>query len=318
MNELIGINTLEVTENREISDALYKRFIAYIDAKPKTIQTYSRALKQFFNYLSINGISNPTREDILNFRDGIKKDHKATTVQNYIVAVRLFFQWTEQEGIYKNVAEKIKGATISKDHKKDYLTSKQVKDILSNIDLSNISGLRDYAILALMITGGLRTIEVSRANINDLRTLGDNTVLFVQGKGQDEKTEYVKIPHQVEQSIRDYLKKVGTINNDRPLFASTSNNNKGQRMTTRSISGIVKTRLQQSGYNSERLTAHSLRHTAGTLNLLNGGTLEETQQLLRHTNINTTMIYLHHLERANNQSEERIANAIFKELKIEH
>lgn len=73
----------------------------------------------------------------------------------------------------------------------------------------------------------------------------------------------------------------------------------------------MKTRLKQSGFNSERLTAHSLRHTAGTLNLLNGGTLEETQQLLRHNNINTTMIYLHHLEQANNQSEERITNSIF-------
>jgi len=82
-------------------------------------------------------------------------------------------------------------------------------------------------------------------------------------------------------------------------------------MTTRSISGIVKDRFTGAGYDSERLTAHSLRHTAGTLNLLNGGTLEETQQLLRHSNINTTMIYLHHLDRAKNNSEARIAAAIF-------
>ena len=95
------------------------------------------------------------------------------------------------------------------------------------------------------------------------------------------------------------------------LFVSTSNNNKGQRLTTRSISGIVKKRLKAAGYTSNRLTAHSLRHTAGTLNLMNGGTLEETQQLLRHSNINTTMIYLHHLERENNQSEKRIADALF-------
>ena len=94
------------------------------------------------------------------------------------------------------------------------------------------------------------------------------------------------------------------------LFVSTSNNNKGQRLTTRSISGIVKKRLKAAGYTSNRLTAHSL-HTAGTLNLMNGGTLEETQQLLRHSNINTTMIYLHHLERENNQSEKRIADALF-------
>jgi len=73
----------------------------------------------------------------------------------------------------------------------------------------------------------------------------------------------------------------------------------------------VKKAFKASGYDSDRLTAHSLRHTAGTLNLLNGGSLEDTQQLLRHSNINTTMIYLHHIDRAKNQSEERIAGALF-------
>jgi integrase/recombinase XerC len=95
-----------------------------------------------------------------------------------------------------------------------------------------------------------------------------------------------------------------------PLFAGVGNRNAGGRLTTRSISGIEKGALVSAGLNSDRLTAHSLRHTAATLNLLNGGTLEETKQLLRHTNINTTLIYAHALERANNQSEARIEAAL--------
>lgn len=82
-------------------------------------------------------------------------------------------------------------------------------------------------------------------------------------------------------------------------------------MTTRSISRIAKTRLVSAGLESSRLTGHSLRHTAATLNLLAGGTVEETQQLLGHANINTTLIYSHALERAKNNSEDRIAKAIF-------
>ena len=69
--------------------------------------------------------------------------------------------------------------------------------------------------------------------------------------------------------------------------------------------------MRRAGYDSDRLTAHSLRHTAATLNLLAGGTLQETQQLLRHSSINTTTIYAHNLDRAQSKSEERIANAIF-------
>ena len=68
--------------------------------------------------------------------------------------------------------------------------------------------------------------------------------------------------------------------------------------------------MQTIGLDNERLTAHFLRHTAATLNLLNGGTLEETQHLLRHSSITTTQIYSHALTWADRKSESRIADAI--------
>lgn len=295
-----------------LTDNLYSDFIRFLDAKPKTIATYTRAIRQFYNFIKARGITNPTRETILDFRKWLIQKNKPTTVQNYIVTVRLFFRWLEQQGFYKNIADKVKSPVISKEHKKDYLTSKQVKALLNNIKLDKSEqGLRDYAIIATMVVGGLRTIEIARSNISDLRNVGDDAVLFIQGKGRDEKTAYIKLPFHVENAIREYLKSRKIVDEQEPLFVSTSNNNFGSRLTTRSISGIVKNRLKQVGLNSSMLTAHSLRHTAGTLSLLNGGTIEETQQLLRHTNINTTMIYLHHIDRAKNRSEELIANAIF-------
>lgn len=291
---------------------LYDKFLGYIDVSENTARTYSRALKQFFKYLSNEDIKKPQRSHILAYKQHlIDGGKKATTIQGYIIAVRQFFLWTEQEGLYPNVAQNVKGAKIGKAHKKDYLTTKQIKTVLSNIPLDNVKGVRDYAILALMVTGGLRTIEVSRATIEDIRTVGDSVVLFIQGKGKDDKSDYIKLPDAVEEAIRNYLKTRGDVQPTDPLFASTSNNNRNKPLTTRSISSIVKESLKSAGFNTDKLTAHSLRHTAGTLNLLNGGTIEETQQLLRHSNINTTMIYLHHLERANNVSEKRICDAIF-------
>lgn len=56
-----------------------------------------------------------------------------------------------------------------------------------------------------MVTCGLRTIEVVRADVEDLRTLGSKTVLYVQGKGKDEKSDYVIITREVEKAIRSYL-----------------------------------------------------------------------------------------------------------------
>lgn len=311
MNELTTVQQNTIAERQTVGAELFKRYIDFLDSSPKTVETYTRALRQLFNYFSFNGITQPTRADILAFRDDLKASgHKPTTVQSYITATKIFFSWTEQEGLYPNVADHLKGAKLDREHKKDYLASRQVKEVLAGVDRSTEQGLRDYAMLFLMVTGGLRTIEVSRANIGDLRTLGDNSVLYVQGKGREEKTDYVKLSAPAEQAIRAYLKARGEKTEEAPLFSSTSNNNKGARLTTRSVSGIVKKRLQQAGYDSEKLTAHSLRHTAVTLSLLAGKDITEVQQFARHANIATTMIYNHALDKAKNGCSEAITQAI--------
>lgn len=312
MNELQTVHRAELAPMQTITADLYSRFVAYLDAAPKTVQTYERAIRQFGRYLAINGIQRPQRDDIIAFREELKASgHKPATVQAYITATRLFFQWTAQEGLYPDVAQHIKGARLDKAHKKDYLTSGQVKEILGSFPRDTLQGARDYAILALMVTGGLRTIEVVRADIGDLRTAGDSTVLYLQGKGREEKTEFVKVSAPVERAIRAYLKERKETAPAAPLFASLSNNSTGERMTTRSISGIVKKRLKGAGYDSDRLTAHSLRHTAVTLSLLAGKDVTEVQQFARHSNISTTMIYSHHLDKAKNSCGEAITDAIF-------
>ena len=310
-----GLTTVQahsVAEYGLFSDELYRQFIAYLDAKPKTVQTYTRALRQFANWTSANGIQRPTFEDIKAYREELMQTHKPTTVQAYIFTVRRFFEWTESVGLYPNVAGKIKGARIDREHKKDYLTSEQVKAVLQGIDRTTLQGKRNYAIVARMITGGLRDIEVARATVEDLRTSGNNTVLFLQGKGRDEKTDYVIIPEQTERAIREYLRERGKTMPTDPLFTSLSNNSTGKAMTTRSISEVAKQSMVQAGYDSERLTAHSMRHTAVTLALIaNGGNIQEAQQFARHADISTTMIYAHNLERQNNQCSRLIADSVF-------
>ena len=314
MNELQQVqrqnNSLDVVRTLDFN--IFERFINYLDASPKTVETYKKALRQFFNYIGVHGIRQPQREDVLAFRDDLKASGlKPTTVQNYITATRIFFKWTEQEGIYPNIAEHVKGAKLDKNHKKDYLTSRQAKEVLANVETDSEEGLRNYAILSLMVTGGLRTIEVSRADVGDLRTVGENTVLFVQGKGREEKTEYIKISAPVEKAIRSYLKARENVEEGQPLFTSTSNNSRGKRITTRTVSAIVKNALKAAGYDSARLTAHSLRHTAITLALLAGREITEVQQFARHANLNTTMIYNHALDQAKNGCSDAITNAIF-------
>ena len=294
-----------------ITAELFQRWISYVDAKERTVQSYTANVKRFMEWLMEHGITNPTRQDIIDYRDSLKADHKPSTIQAYIVAVRQFFKWTGAEGLYPDVSAHVKGAKLDRSFKKDYLTSRQAGKLIGAVERDTVKGKRDYALLALMLTTGMRTVEVIRADIKDIATVGDDTVLYLLGKGRDEKNEYVKLESHAEEALREYLAERQDARPESPLFASVSHRNTEQRMTTRSISRIVKERLISVNLKSDRLTAHSLRHTCATLNMLNGGTPQETQQLLRHSNISTTMIYSHALERAKNNSEKRVGKAIF-------
>ena len=306
MTALTVKNTYELTEKNV--NELFTCFVNYIDVKPKSVETYTKAIRQFSAYMHENGITQPSRQDIINFRDSLKDNHKTNTIQLYLTAVKLFFKWLEQEGIYKNIADKVKAPKQDKSHKKSYLTVNQCNKLLEAA-----SNKRDYAILVLMLTTGLRTIEVTRANIEDLGVIGQQAVLFIQGKGKDDKSDYVKLDVVVDDAIRDYLKTRKEIKGNDPLFISDSNRKTNEgRLTTRSISRIVKNNLVNNGFNSERLTAHSLRHTTAHLNLENGATVEETKELLRHSNVATTYIYINEMNREKNNSELRIANALFR------
>lgn len=301
-----------IAKTTGIDSNLADKWIQFVDASEKTINTYKTNIRQFFKFLASMGITRPTRETVLQYRAYLSETCKPATVQGYIVALRQFFQWTELEGLYPNVATRVKGAKLdNREHKKDYLTGKQAQQLLGAIDRSTLKGKRDYAILAVMLTTGLRTISIIRANVGDMRVSGHGAVLYYQGKGRSERAEYVKLAEPVELALREYLAARGEHDAKAPLFASTANLNNGGRLTTRTISKLAKASFAAIGLISDRITAHSLRHTAATLNLLNGGSLAETQQLLGHQNINTTMIYSHALERANNESENRIAQAIF-------
>ena len=92
------------------------------------------------------------------------------------------------------------------------------------------------------------------------------------------------------------------------MFVSTGNRSRAQRMAPKTISALLKRALQAAGYDSERITAHSLRHTAGTSVMMLSGDLYITQQYMRHSNPATTEIYLHNQTEA---QESEIAQKLF-------
>lgn len=313
INNITPTGRYLIQPNQHITVELFNSYINFLDVSAASVGTYTRAIRQFINYLSARNITQPTREDIILYRDNLKERLKATTVQCYITALRLFFTWLEQQGFYPNIAEHIKGAKVdNQQHKKDRLTPAQTREILNGMEKKSTQGARNFAIFRLMVTCGLRDIEVARANIEDLTTRGGNPVLYIQGKGREDKGDFVKLPKETARAIRDYLKHRGNPAASEPLFISTSNRNKAGRLSTRTISGIIKNTLIKAGYESDRLTAHSLRHTAVTAAILSGESIVNVKSFARHKRIDTTMVYIHGIDRDANTCAASVENAIMQ------
>lgn len=242
---------------------------------------------------------------------------KPNTTAQYIRIVKQFFRWTASEGLYPDVAANVKIPKVRHDvHRKDALEPADVlqiersmahraqlqeaqakesdKDTAGRILRSQEQGKRLRAIYLLAVTAGLRTIEISRLNVKDLETKGGQAWIWIWGKGHTEPDQKKALAREVAEAVKEYL----ASRSDRPtgsgpLFVATGNRSGGERLASTTISAMLKEAMKAAGFNSERITAHSLRHTAGTAVQDLTGDLYATQRYMRHANPATTEIYLH-------------------------
>ncbi len=294
MNEINEIvkseQNIAITIMQKI-DELVDTFINSQDVKESSKSTYRRTLKQYFSWIYKNGYSlnEITRQHVLEYKNELlNKGKSSLTVGSYITVVRKFYEWTESNKIYPNVAKGVKSPTRIQAFRKRSLSVEQINRLL---DYFSNKDIRDYAIVNLLLRTGLRTIEVVRANVEDITFKGSQRVLLIQGKGRVDKDNFVILTDKTFEPIRRYLDTRGKVSGSEPLFISNSNNSKGNRLTTRTISYIVKEGLKEIGLDERCFTAHSLRHTTAVNILIGGGTLEMVQFTLRHTNPSTTQIY---------------------------
>lgn len=333
--QLIATKGAELQEQPHSMAELLQRFIDYVDVRETTMKGYAVALRAFGEWLQDNGITSPQRADILAYKEYLATPHRrrarydrpnskpssvitlaAGTQQRYLRSVKMFFAWTAQEGFYPNIAERVKGATVRADNtKRDALQRADAMSVLESIDRSTTAGKRDYAIFLLAITCGLRVIELVRANCGNLETLAGERVLYVWGKGRDEADTFKKLTPEVYAAITDYLQTRGTLDPSAPLFASESHRNLGGRITEPSMCRIIKNRLKAAGFDSHRISAHSLRHTSVTFLLESGATIQEAQQHARHASPTTTQIYSHNIDAQKEHNEQRIYDFLFN---VEH
>ncbi|MBO0936457.1 tyrosine-type recombinase/integrase [Fibrella sp. HMF5335] len=315
-------------------EALIDRFARDQDVVESSRELYMRTLRLFMNWLQNKRyvLSQVDRSIIIQYKEeGLAKGLSGLTVGSYLTTVRKFYEWAEANKLYPNVARGVKSPKRKRHFRRQPLTAQQGKDLLTstsplseNAEQVVVTGqellmiLRDHAIANLLLRTGLRTIELIRANVGDITMKAGKRVLKIQGKGRDEKDDFVILTDKAYKPIATYLKQRISMTTHKarqrldllaPLFVSHSNNNRDGRLTTRTIRQMAKEQLRGIGIDSPEYTAHSFRHSTAVNILLNGGTIEEAQGVLRHASPATTQIYTYTVQeqmRLTRATEERL------------
>lgn len=319
MKELVKVENTAVVAADNFGTSVIEQFIASRHASENTNRTYRNALRQLIKFFASNNITQPAERDINAFINELKAAKKsAATIRLYTTVTKGFFSFTSRKSVYPNIAAdvvlKLRKSTT---HSKRALTAEQAKALMASVKGDNLQARRDRAIIALALVTGVRTVEISRANVGNLREDGYGGFLDVQGKGHIQADQTVKIPPAVMKLIDEYLSLRGEVEDSEPLFTSASRNANwdknryGNRLSEQSVGKLIKRQMKSVGIVDPKITAHSCRHFCATQALRNGIDIREVSAMLRHTSIAVTCIYAHDLSVETRRAEMSVAESLF-------
>ena len=252
-----------------------------------TIRAYLNDLDEFYSFLESREIelANVRPVDLNLYLLSLYNKNSKSTVSRKLTTLRSFFTFlVRKEVIEANPAKLI---PLPKNEKKQpvFLSVDEAFLLIQLIKDDGILLNRDKAILELLYSSGLRVSELSNIKILDIDR--SQNVIKVSGKGGKERI--VPFGSKADEALTEYLKSRSEL---KPKEDYLFLNNRGTRLTTRSIDRVVKKYGILSGI-SKKISPHSLRHSFATHLLGSGADLRSIQELLGHSSLSTTQKYTH-------------------------
>ena len=280
-------------------DTYIEKFEHYLSVEknlsPHTQRNYVSDLHQFKDFLesehpgiSITAIDNMT---IRSYLGSLYKKNRKSSIARKLASLRTFLKFLLKVGILKeNPASTVSTPRLEK-HVPSFLTIDEMFALLNMPDETKLVGMRDKAILETLYSSGLRVSELVEMNEDDLDlNLG---IIKVMGKGRKERI--VPIGSKAIEALNNYLssrKRMGKCPLSSSLNPPLLLNQRGGRLTTRSVARIINRYVEQCGL-LKNISPHSLRHTFATHMLDAGADLRAIQELLGHVSLSTTQKYTH-------------------------
>jgi site-specific recombinase XerD len=278
-------------------------------ANPYTRKNYANAVRQFLDWCD-----HPDRQiPLVRISPGHVGDYLASlelatpTKKLHLAALRKFFDLlVVRHVVILNPAASVRAERYAViEGKTPEISAKQARDLLKSVDPSNLVGLRDRAIIAVLIYTAARVGAVAGLGLKSLKHDGSQYALRFSEKGG--KSREIPVRHDLEQLLRDYIDAAQLT--DGPLFRTAIRRTK--RLTAKAMSGIdicrmLKRRLKAAGL-PDQYSPHSFRVATVTDLLEQNVPLEDVQHLAGHADPRTTRLYDRRRRQVTRNVVERIS-----------
>ena len=273
--------------------AVYLEYCEYRkELDRKTLKAYRIDLRQYFEYVCVD---EPDKEKIEEYVTHLHKSYKQKTVKRKIASIKAFYNYLEEteiiaESPFRKIKVKFKETVtlprIIPREEIEKLLNHMYQYLNENDKASRKFMLRDVAVIEVFFATGARVYEIS--NIREDSINLNTGLIRLMGKGGKER--YVQISNT---SILEILKKYYD-ENEQAIKKSGYFfvNNRESRYTEQSIRLMLKKYTKQAGI-ERNITPHMFRHSFATYLIEEGVDVSCVQQILGHSSIKTTQIYIH-------------------------
>ena len=262
-----------------------------------TRRAYLTAMRRFSGWCDGHGIRQLADVQPIHVAAFVKElgqEVSPPTVKQNLAALRMLFDWlVAGHVIDTNPAHSVRGPRhVVKKGKTPVLSAEETRALLDSIDANSVVGLRDRALIGLMVYTFARVGAAVGMKVEDCYTQGRRLWVRLHEKGG--KRHEMPTHHNLEQSIEDYIQAAGIADQRKSPLFRTTNRRTGKLtdnpMVQTDVYRMIRRRAKQAGIKTE-IGCHTFRATGITVYLKNGGKLEVAQQMAAHESSRTTGLY---------------------------